>query len=211
MLQALHKFDLTGNRSSDEWTSLQIWHGERLIICDTFVEPMYNLLLVMFIACFSAWRFQRKSWRLHPMEILSRLLALCVENPSVTSGFPSQRPVTGNFDAYFELCPSKRLSKQSRRGWFETPSRSLWRHCNVSHAYRDIKQWSPQWLNFLAYIAITMWQVFFDITETSDGHHSVWNHRLLDCPFNSMLPENNTKALHYWPLVEAIYPFTKGR
>ena len=24
----------------------------------------------------------------------------------------------------------KRLSKQSRRRWFETPSRSLWRHCN---------------------------------------------------------------------------------
>ena len=27
--------------------------------------------------------------------------------------------------------PEKRLSKQSRRRWFETPSRSLWRHCNV--------------------------------------------------------------------------------
>ena len=26
---------------------------------------------------------------------------------------------------------NKRLGKQSRRRWFETPSRSLWRHCNV--------------------------------------------------------------------------------
>ena len=25
---------------------------------------------------------------------------------------------------------NKRLSKQSRRWWFETPSNSLWRHCN---------------------------------------------------------------------------------
>ena len=32
-------------------------------------------------------------------------------------------------DLMFSL--NKRLSKQSRRRWFETPSRSLWRHCNV--------------------------------------------------------------------------------
>ena len=30
----------------------------------------------------------------------------------------------------FRLCLNKRLSKQSWRPWFETPSRSLWRHCN---------------------------------------------------------------------------------
>ena len=29
------------------------------------------------------------------------------------------------------ICAWKRLSKQSRRRWFETPSRPLWRHCNV--------------------------------------------------------------------------------
>ena len=28
---------------------------------------------------------------------------------------------------------NKRLSKQSWCWWFETPSRSLWRHCNVAH------------------------------------------------------------------------------
>ena len=31
---------------------------------------------------------------------------------------------------FFDLRRNKRLSKQSRRRWFETPSRSLWRHCN---------------------------------------------------------------------------------
>ena len=30
----------------------------------------------------------------------------------------------------FDLGLNKWLSKQSRRWWFETPSRSLWRHCN---------------------------------------------------------------------------------
>ena len=53
-------------------------------------------------------------------------------NPPVTGGFPSQRPVTQSFDVFFELCVNKRWNKQSRCRWFETPSHSLWRHCNVT-------------------------------------------------------------------------------
>ena len=49
----------------------------------------------------------------------------------VTDPLRGQRPVTQSFDAFFDLRLNKRLSKQSRRWWFETPSRSLWRHCNV--------------------------------------------------------------------------------
>ena len=44
--------------------------------------------------------------------------------PPVTGGFPSQRPVTRSFDVFFGLRLYKRLSKQSRRRWCETPSRS---------------------------------------------------------------------------------------
>ena len=44
---------------------------------------------------------------------------------------PSQRPVTPRFDVFFDLRLNKQLSKQSRGWWFETPSRSLWRHSNV--------------------------------------------------------------------------------
>ena len=65
------------------------------------------------------------------MEILSALLALCAGNSPVTGEFPTQRPVTRSFDVFFHLCLNKRLSKQSWGWWFETPSRSLWRHCNV--------------------------------------------------------------------------------
>ena len=43
---------------------------------------------------------------------------------------PAQRPVTRNFGVFFDLRLNKLLSKQSKRRWFETPSRSLWRHCN---------------------------------------------------------------------------------
>ena len=42
---------------------------------------------------------------------------------------PAQRPVTRSFDVFFDLRLIKRLSKQSRGWWFETPSRPLWRHC----------------------------------------------------------------------------------
>ena len=47
--------------------------------------------------------------------------------------FPSQRPVTRSFDVFFDLGLNKRLSKQSRRWWFETSSRSSWRRCNGLH------------------------------------------------------------------------------
>ena len=62
------------------------------------------------------------------------LLALCVGNSPVTGEFPAQRPVIRSFGVFFDLHLNKRLSKQSRRWWFETPSRSLWRHCNGKRA-----------------------------------------------------------------------------
>ena len=39
-------------------------------------------------------------------------------------------PVTRSFDIVFDLRRNKRLSKQSRRWWFETLPRSSWGHCN---------------------------------------------------------------------------------
>ena len=59
---------------------------------------------------------------------LFALLALCVGNSPVAGEFPTQRPMTRSFDVFFDLCLNKRLKKQSWRWWFETPSRSLWRH-----------------------------------------------------------------------------------
>ena len=71
-------------------------------------------------------------WWRHQMETFSALLALCEENSPVTGEFPSQSPVTRSFDVFFELRLNRRSSKQSRRLWLETPSRSLWRHRNAS-------------------------------------------------------------------------------
>ena len=59
-----------------------------------------------------------------------RLLVLCEGNSTVTDEFPSKRPVTRGVDVFFDLLLNKQLSKQSWGWLFETPSRSLWRHCN---------------------------------------------------------------------------------
>ena len=46
--------------------------------------------------------------------------------------FPAQRPVTRNIDVPFDLRRIKGLNKQSWGWWFETLSRPLWRHSNVT-------------------------------------------------------------------------------
>ena len=71
-----------------------------------------------------------EAWWRHQMETFSALLALCVGNSPVAGEFPAQRPVTRSFDIFSDPHLNKRWSKQSWGWWFETPSRSLWRHCN---------------------------------------------------------------------------------
>ena len=54
-------------------------------------------------------------------------------NPSVTGSFPSQWQMTPSFEVFFDLRLNKRLSKQSRRRWFQTPLFSSWRHCKATN------------------------------------------------------------------------------
>ena len=89
------------------------------------VKTNAHLPKYIFMASQETW------WWRHQMETFSALLAHCVGNSQVTGEFPSQRPVTRIFDGFFDLRLNKRMSKQSGGWWFETPSRSLWHHCNV--------------------------------------------------------------------------------
>ena len=54
---------------------------------------------------------------------------------------------------FFDLRLYKRLSKYSDRRWFEVPSRSLWRHCNVllRRSEWNAKIWNFTPLYFLPY------------------------------------------------------------
>ena len=69
-------------------------------------------------------------WRRHQIETFSALMASCAGNSPFTSEFPAQRPVKRSFDVLFDLRLNIRLSKQLWGWWFETPSRSTWRHYN---------------------------------------------------------------------------------
>ena len=60
----------------------------------------------------------------------SALLAFCTGNSPVSGEFPAQRPVTRSFNILFYMRLNKRLGKQWWCWWFETPSRTLWCHCN---------------------------------------------------------------------------------
>ena len=110
------------------WSQLKIYVDVQRIIFD------FNY----FIPIYSPW------WR-HRMETFSVLLAFCAGNSPVAGKVPSHRPVARSFEVFFNLRLNKRLSKQRWGWWFETPSRSLWRHRN------DIKT------DFAQYVTAILW------------------------------------------------------
>ena len=73
-------------------------------------------------------------------DVISALLAFSAGNSPVTGEFPAQRPVTRSFYDFFDLRSNQQLNKQWRRGWFETPRRSLWRNCNALYVKRKCRQ-----------------------------------------------------------------------
>ena len=97
------------------------------------------------------------------METFSALLALCAGNSPVTGEFPSERPVTRNFDVFFNLRLNKRLSRQSRLHWFVTLSRSLWRHCNAYSSKSSTNV--TTWLVCLSFTRVS-WPVDIDQTTS---------------------------------------------
>ena len=104
-------------------------------IFSPFLWSLFRYSNIFYAWCrmyFVVWvRISLGWWWRHQMETFSALLAICVGNSPVPGEFPAQRPVTRSFDVFFDLGLNKRLSKQSWGWWFETPSRSLWRHRNV--------------------------------------------------------------------------------
>ena len=83
--------------------------------------------------------------------------------------FPTQRPVTRSFDVFFDLRLNKQLNKQPWGWWFETPSLSLWRQCNVWE-----HKWHVQSRAFITHMAVlTLGQ--FTMPETCKNWHSLVN------------------------------------
>ena len=127
-------------------------------------------------------------------------LTLCAGNSPITGEFLAQRPVTWSFGVSFDLRLNKRLSKQSWGWWFETPSRSFWRHCN---GYSFVTFHSTH----------THLKSIQQTTVASHQRRGVSNYLQLDCLFNSLfrLTAMKHKAPHYWPFVMEITKEHQGR
>ena len=88
--------------------------------------------------------------------------------------FPAQRPVTRRFDVFCDLRLNKRLSKQSWGWWFETPSCSLWRHCNVCELFWEPECWNrsvycickPSLLTLYNYIYVSIFIIMLSYWGT---------------------------------------------
>ena len=95
---------------------------------------------------------------------------------------------------FFDLTLNKRLSKQSRRLWFKTPSRSLWRHCNVksmNHRWHFDGMWSAQrhafcWGDHYAFLRI-LWNITSKQKPYFTPSWSIWK------------SINSKRYFEYWP------------
>ena len=105
------------------------------VLCDCRISSSPHVLECVHYCSLQRTMDRIISWWRHQIEIFSALLALCAGNSPVTGEFSSQRLVTRSFDIFLICALNKRLSKQSWDWWFETPSRSLWRHCNYIYIY----------------------------------------------------------------------------
>ena len=153
----------------------------------------------------SVWNNMKTSWR-HQKETFSALLALCAENSPVTGEFSSQRPVTRSFDVFFDLHLNKRLRKQSWGLWLETPSHSLWRHCNIQALWGENPFTKGQWIPLKSVSDAELWfslccyskqTVEHTIKSSFYWYESLWR----SCDTVVMISQVNldqTKCASFW-------------
>ena len=86
---------------------------------------------------------------------------LCVEFTG-HRWIPRTKFSDAEFWCFFDLRLNKRLSKQSRSWWFETPSSSLWRYCNDMIPNENI-WFSFEWLSLYGTKRARCFRFFYHI------------------------------------------------
>ena len=158
----------------------------RAVLSNWGIGPMRKLIIG------SGKYLSPVSWWRHQMEAFSALLDLCAGNSPVTVEFPAQRPVTRSFDVFFDLRLNKRLSKQSWGWWFQTLSRPLWRHCNVTRSL-PLTKW-----NFEEHHISVKWEAKHTILFQENAFVNVF--------FVFILFRSWTFDRHYeWPLCWVLH------
>ena len=121
---------------------------------------------------------------------ISALLALCTGNLPPTGELSPRRPVTRSFDVFFDRRLNTRLSKQSRRRWFEMSSPSLWHNCNALQ--------ENYWCNYLLMFKLH-WSYCSNYYMKGKLHHKDYGHNFQFYPsviFSSRYPAVRTN--HTW-------------
>ena len=123
---------------------------------------------------------------------ISALLALCAGNSPVTGEFPAQRPVTRSFDVFFDLRLNKRLRKQSRGWWSETPSRSVWRYCNdINNVWSYSSLLGERWQRSWEWADETVTSTYFAHYDHTISHTIYQQSCSVDLSFNEIFPNKS--------------------
>ena len=120
--------EFSASPSTLKWDS-KIWY----YIYHSIAWPS---VLYFFLLLLEGTQIKRYRYWCQVMMTSSNGNIFCVTGPlcgefTGPGEFPTQRPVTRSFDVSFDLRLNKWLSKQPQGWWFEMPSWSLWRLCNV--------------------------------------------------------------------------------
>ena len=91
---------------------------------------------------------------------------------------PLTKPVTRSFDVSLDLRLNQSLRKQLRRRWFETPSRSLWRHCNAPETTFSFSVGSD-----VTYCPFSVWLWWGNCRNADTG--TCWQYALMTCCITS--------------------------
>ena len=130
------------------------------------------------------------------MGTFSALLAICAGNSPVAGEFPAQRPVTRSFDVFFDLRLNKCLSKQLWGWWFETPSWSLWRHCNGRLKIERPRCSTHNRIQHISKYARTRENITFVLIHQSPN-------LVLFCAYIVMAQDRQTQySIHMWKLLD---------
>ena len=139
------------------------------------------------------------SWKERPLhddvikwQHLPHYWAICAGNSPVPGEFPTQRPVMRSFDAYFDLRPNKRLSKQSSGWWFKTPSCQFWRHRSGPEAPRTSYCYHLEILEFLLKMI------------SFSSHMHLFHGNPMRWPISGQLEGHSTSLLKYLLFIDII-------
>ena len=131
--RGIHRWPVNSPHKGAVTQNISIWwRHHRLRILEKTIGRVYQAQVRIFVRCLHVpvTHDDVIKWK-H----FSALPTICAGNSHVTGEFPTQRPVTRSFGAFFDMRLNKRLSKQWWGWWFETPLRPLWRHsdCGINY------------------------------------------------------------------------------